>query len=119
MWRTVGFLMSFATVAELATLVGFVTIMTGGKAKRERGWKILSMLLMVVAVIQFAAMALAAYLFDHDELFLVPGWRLDTPWILCTVSACVSALCALGLAVSAFALPAEDGYIFLSNPSGV
>lgn len=58
MWRTSGFLMSFATVAELATLVGFVVTIGGGKVKREYGWKILSGLLATVAVVQFAALGL-------------------------------------------------------------
>lgn len=58
MWRTTGFLMSFATVAELATLVGFVVTIGGGSVKREYGWKVLCGLLAVVSVAQFAAMGL-------------------------------------------------------------
>lgn len=58
MWRTSGFLMSFTTIAELATLVCFVITIGGGKVKREYGWKILCGLLVTVAVAQFAAMGL-------------------------------------------------------------
>lgn len=58
MWRTTGFLMSFATVAELATLVCFVVAIGGGSVKREYGWKVLCGLLTVVSVVQFAAMGL-------------------------------------------------------------
>jgi hypothetical protein len=58
MWRTTGFLMSLATVAELATIVGFLVIMGGGKLKREKGWRVLGALLGVVAAIQFASMAI-------------------------------------------------------------
>lgn len=58
MWRTSGFLMSFATIAELATLVCFVITIGGGKVKREYGWKVLSILLVTVAIAQFAAMGL-------------------------------------------------------------
>lgn len=58
MWRTTGFLMSFATVAELATLVCFVVTIGGGKVKREYGWKVLCSLLALVSVVQFAAMGL-------------------------------------------------------------
>lgn len=57
MWRTVGFLMAFACVVELATIVGFLVIMSGGKMMRERGWKILAWLLAVVAIVQFVSMA--------------------------------------------------------------
>ncbi len=52
MWRTTGFPMNFATVAELATIVGFLVIMSGGKQKRESGWRILGCLPGVVAGIQ-------------------------------------------------------------------
>ena len=57
MWRTAGFLMSFAALAELAALVGFVIIMAGGKVKRQGGWKVLGGLLGLVAAAQFAGMA--------------------------------------------------------------
>lgn len=57
MWRTAGFLMNFAIVAELAALVGFVIIMAGGKVKRQGGWKILGGGLGAVAGAQFAGMA--------------------------------------------------------------
>ncbi|KAJ4418711.1 hypothetical protein N0V82_005382 [Gnomoniopsis sp. IMI 355080] len=120
MWRTSGFLMSFATVAELATLVGFVVTIGGGQVKREYGWKVLSGLLATVAVVQFAALGLVSYLFENDDFFAVPDWRLDTSWILCTVSASVSALLVGGLALSAYYLPPEDdGYDFLEDPLDV
>lgn len=58
MWRTSGFLMSFATIAELATVVGFVVTIGGGQVKREYGWKVLCGLLATVSVVQFASMGL-------------------------------------------------------------
>jgi hypothetical protein len=57
MWRTTGFLMSFAVVAELAAVVGFVIIMAGGKVQRQGGWKVLGGLLGVVSAAQFVGMA--------------------------------------------------------------
>lgn len=57
MWRTTGFLMSFAVVAELAAVVGFMIIMAGGKVKRQGGWKVLGGLLVAVAAAQFVGMA--------------------------------------------------------------
>ncbi|EQB49997.1 hypothetical protein GCG54_00011167 [Colletotrichum gloeosporioides] len=116
MWRSVGFLASFSTIMHLASLVTFLVIMSGGKYKRETGWKILGGLLIFVAAIEFTLMGIVAYLFDNDEQFRVPGWGLDTSWILCTVSASVSVLCALGLGISAFVLPPEEGYEFLNDP---
>ncbi|KAK3946045.1 hypothetical protein QBC46DRAFT_277007 [Diplogelasinospora grovesii] len=113
-WRTTGFLMSFATVAELVTVVGFLVIMSGGRVKREQGgWRILGGLMGVTAGIQFFALSIVAYVFDHDDLFNVPGFRLDSSWYLCMGSAVIGILCAIGLAISAFVLPPEGGYEFL------
>jgi hypothetical protein len=47
-------------------------------------------------------------------MFIVPGWRLDTSWVLCTVSGSVAVLSAVGLAIAAFVLPPEEGYEFLA-----
>ncbi|KAL5895591.1 hypothetical protein ACKVWC_000807 [Pyricularia oryzae] len=101
-WRTTGFLMSLAIVVELATLVGFLVIMAGGKMKRVTGWKILSCLL--------------AYIFDNDDKFSVPGWSLDKSWIMTTVSAAFCLLCAVVFPISAHFLPAEGDYEFLRDP---
>lgn len=114
-WRSVGFLMALALVVELAALVGFVVIMAGGRLKREGGWRVLGVLLAGAALLHIFALSTVAYLRDHDDRFLVPGWRLDVSWALCTASASVSALCAGGLALSAMVLPPEDGYEFLRD----
>ncbi|ORY65254.1 uncharacterized protein BCR38DRAFT_341706 [Pseudomassariella vexata] len=116
MWRSSGFLMSFATIVELATAVSFVVVMAGGKYKREEGWKLIGGLLLADAVIEFFGMGLIAYLFDHDQMFTVPGWKLDYSWILCTVSASVSVLLAIVLGTSAYLLPPEDDYEYLEDP---
>lgn len=72
MWRTSGFLMNFATVAELATLVCFVVTIGGGKVKREYGWKVLSGLLGTVAVTQFIALGLVVG-YRRGSMFLRPA----------------------------------------------
>jgi hypothetical protein len=54
--------MSFAVVLEGVTIIAFVLMIAGGKQKRESGWKILSGLLALVALIQCAAMALVVSL---------------------------------------------------------
>src|ERR1700744_4739881 len=38
MWKSVGFLMSFAVVLEGMTLAAFAVLLVGGKQKREQGW---------------------------------------------------------------------------------
>jgi len=109
MWRTIGFLMSFAAVLELVTIVAYCTVLIGGKQKRETGWKVLSILLVLVASVQCASMAIVAYLFDNDDRFFV-GWKLDRSWILCTVSWSIAILSAAFISLSAFVFPSEGGY---------
>jgi len=109
MWRSVGFLMSFAVLIELATLVGYAIVILGGKQSREYGWKVMCPMLAFVAVVQCAGMAIVAYLFDHDARFF-PGWQLDTSWILCTVSWSLALLTAVGMGAATYVLPDEGGY---------
>ena len=58
LWRSVGFLMSFAVVIEGVTLIAFVVMLLGGKQKRVAGWKVLSTLLFLVAVIEISGMSI-------------------------------------------------------------
>jgi hypothetical protein len=116
MWRTVGFMASFATILSLACVVSFIVIMAGGKYKRETGWPFVGAMLTLVAVVEFVIISIVAYLYDHDDQFTIPGWNLDTSWYLGTVSASVCLLSAVALAVSAYLLPPEEGYDFLEDP---
>jgi len=109
MWRTVGFLMSFGVLIELATMIAFIIIILGGKQIRGYGWKVILSLLAVIIVVQSAGMAIVAYLFDHDERFF-PGWQLDISWILCTVSWSLALLTGAGIGAAVYALPEEGGY---------
>lgn len=70
--------MSFAVVMEGMTLITFVMVIVGGKQKRESGWKILTGLLVFVALIQCTAMALVVGFIPFR--FLIPdddrnGWH--------------------------------------------
>jgi hypothetical protein len=58
MWRSVGFLMSFAAVFELVTILAYCVVIVGGKQKRETGWKVLAFMLMLVGIVQCASMAI-------------------------------------------------------------
>jgi hypothetical protein len=74
MWRTVGFLISFAVVAELCTLVSFAVIIGGGVQRRAAGWQVASGVLLFSAVVQCAGMAIVASLvcLQHAMLRLTP-----------------------------------------------
>lgn len=51
-----------------------------------------------------------AFLYDNDERFFPPGWRLDSSFILNTVSWCFSLMIATGLVAAAIVLPEEGDY---------
>lgn len=55
--------MSFAVVLEGMTLMTYIVILTGGKQMRESGWRVLSLFLVLVALVQCASMALVVGLF--------------------------------------------------------
>lgn len=57
-----------------------------------------------------------AYLFDHDDQFIIPGWQLGASWYLALFSAVLSIVTVLGLVLSAYLLSPEDGYEFLDDP---
>ncbi|KAK3070898.1 hypothetical protein LTR53_009643 [Teratosphaeriaceae sp. CCFEE 6253] len=109
MWRSTGFLMNFSIVIELACVVAYIVILVGGRSSREAGWQVLASLLGLVAAGQMIAMALVAYLYDHDHRFFV-GWELDKSWVLCTVSWTVLTVDVLGILAAKFLLPTEDDY---------
>ncbi|KAF2099832.1 hypothetical protein NA57DRAFT_75336 [Rhizodiscina lignyota] len=116
MWRTTGFLMSFAVIIECATLVAYLTVIFGGKQMRDKGWKVVCFLLGLCILVQCASMAVVAYLYDNDSRFFI-GWRLDTSWILCTVSWSVQFLTAIGISAAVFVLPEEGGYELIQGDS--
>ncbi|KAL1954232.1 hypothetical protein VTO42DRAFT_1512 [Malbranchea cinnamomea] len=116
MWRSIGFLMSFAIVLEGMTLITYLIILTCGKQKRETGWKILTLFLGMIALVQCAAMGLVSYLYEHDEHFY-PGWKLDDSWIMCTVSWCLALITAVIVWWSAHFLPSEGGYELIADHS--
>jgi len=109
MWRSVGFLMSFAVVLEGMTLVAFAILLVGGKQKREQGWGVLTILVVLAAFVQAIGMALMAYLYENDERFF-SGWFLDKSWTMCTISWSFQAICAIAITLAAIALPSEGGY---------
>ncbi|TKX20711.1 hypothetical protein C1H76_7097 [Elsinoe australis] len=109
LWRSVGFLMNFTVVLELAIFVGFMVVILGGRGKREGGWKMVAGLSAVITVCQVVAMAIVAYLNDHDVRFQI-GWALDTSTVLCTLSWIVMGVNAAGLVLAAYTMEPEDDY---------
>jgi hypothetical protein len=102
--------MNLAAVLELVTVVAFGIVLLGGREKRRTGWPVVLGLVGGTAVVQGVAMSIVAYVKDHHGIYQVPGWRLDTSWILCTISWIVMGLAGVFFALSAVMFRTEDGY---------
>ena len=76
---------------------------------REGGWKMVSGLMGTVAAAQIAAMAIVAFVNDHDARF-ADGWGLDKSTVLCTVSWVLTVINVGGVLGAAYILPPEDDY---------
>ncbi|EGX95886.1 hypothetical protein CCM_00540 [Cordyceps militaris CM01] len=116
LWRTAGWLASLSVVLALAGLVSFGITLGGGKYKRASGWPFVAGLVAAFAAVQLIVISAVAYLFDHDEQFVIPGWQLGVSWYLALSSALLGIATVVGLVLSAFVLPPEDGYEFLEEP---
>ncbi|OAA59077.1 hypothetical protein SPI_06279 [Niveomyces insectorum RCEF 264] len=79
-------------------------------------WRSVGFGLAAAFVAELATLAAVAYLLDHDDRFLVPGWRLGGAWALGAASTGLTVLCGAGLVLSAYMLPPEDGYECLADP---
>jgi hypothetical protein len=58
MWRSVGFLVTFAVVLQGISVVTYLVILTGGKRLRENGWSVLSLMVVLSAIVQAAGMSI-------------------------------------------------------------
>lgn len=58
MWRSVGFLVSFAVVLQGISIVTYLVILSGGKRLRENGWSFLSLMVGLSAIVQAAGMSI-------------------------------------------------------------
>ncbi|PGG95525.1 hypothetical protein AJ79_10006 [Helicocarpus griseus UAMH5409] len=117
MWRSIGFLMSFAVVLEGMTLMTYIVILAGGKQMRETGWRILALFLTFITLVQCASIALVSYLNDNDDRFYL-GFRLDDSFIMCTISWCLTLFNAVALIATARVLPSEGGYELIPDIPG-
>jgi formate hydrogenlyase subunit 3/multisubunit Na+/H+ antiporter MnhD subunit len=50
--------MSLGVVIEGMTIAAFMILLLGGKQRREQGWSVLSIMVVIAAVVQAAAMSL-------------------------------------------------------------
>jgi hypothetical protein len=116
MWRSAGFLMSFAVVVEGMTLVAFVVMLVGGKQKRQQGWGILAGFLGLGALVQVAAMALVVSVKQNDGRF-IDGFRLAEGWQLCTTSWVLLLATGVGVVASRYLLEEEGGYELIPGAS--
>lgn len=68
-------MMSFSAVMELATLVAYLVIIIGGRQKREQGWKLLTLLLVIIGVAQCFCMSTVVCIVYYDGGALLMVYR--------------------------------------------
>lgn len=64
--------MSFAVVLEGMSIVAYIIVLGGGKRLRENGWRILSLLIILSAVVQAAGMSLVV---SSAPVFILARWK--------------------------------------------
>ncbi|RKF56863.1 hypothetical protein OnM2_078018 [Erysiphe neolycopersici] len=114
-WRSIGFFMWIASITYMASLVGFIFVVFGGAQKWERGWKFLSISLLLGAAFECASISAMANLLKNENYFL--GWHLGTSWIISTLSWIISVLLAAFIVVSEYIFEPEGDYELI--PIGV
>ena len=74
-WKSAGFLVILAAVLEGICFVGFLAVFNGGYARRQSGWKILSVLLFLIGTplapnrISNSPHTFAIILSEFDEIY--------------------------------------------------
>lgn len=61
--------MSFAIVLEGMSIVAYVIVLAGGKQLRESGWKVLSLLIVLSALVQAASMSIVVGILSSISYF--------------------------------------------------
>jgi hypothetical protein len=69
--------MSFAVVLEGMSIVAYIIILGGGKRLRENGWRVLSLLIILSAIVQAAGMSIVVCPVKPHTVNR--GNRLDNP----------------------------------------
>lgn len=60
--------MSFTVVLEGMSVVAYLIILGGGKRLRENGWRVLSLLIILSAIVQAAGMSIVVGLFQGETV---------------------------------------------------
>lgn len=125
MWRSVGFLMSFAVVLEGMSIVAYLIILSGGKRLRENGWRLLSILIILSAVLQAASMSIVVGSSRgdlHSHLWYTDGFPRHTCSITRTGSSLAGSSTSLGSSAPSagalvfFALALSSSRLRFSRP---
>lgn len=118
LWKSSAFLMSLAFLVELVTLLAFLISLFGSKHRQAQGWRVVVLFLVLSAASQIGAMGIMSYLFEDDDRFSIPGWRLDKGWALCTSSWVIQLLVGAGVIAATALMAEEGGYELISDALG-
>ncbi|KAK4192934.1 hypothetical protein QBC35DRAFT_482166 [Podospora australis] len=135
-WRTARLQMTFVAIVQFTTLMAILFTLY---RQRLAAWRdtmtptkkggggvhygiVIAGLLWLAAAGELVALGIVSYLFDHDDLFLVPGYELGPSFHLALISSGISLLAGVGLVMASWVLEEEEeeeGRIFLGDNENV
>ncbi|CAG8654186.1 5283_t:CDS:2, partial [Racocetra persica] len=95
-WEAAAIGMILASVVGGLAWLHLVSVLLGGRARREKSWKILSVLFFVYAILQFLSIGCIAHLYTTADLFYF-GTKYDISFVLANVSASLSIVLGITL----------------------
>ncbi|CAG8713503.1 10676_t:CDS:2 [Dentiscutata erythropus] len=114
-WEAAAIGMILAAVVGGLAWLHLVSVLVGGRAMREKAWKILSVLFFVYgirkfAILQFSSIAFIAHLYSTADTFYY-GTKYDVSFVLANVSASLSIVLGITLFMNGLLSPPEYMHI--------
>ncbi|KAI8064130.1 hypothetical protein BDF21DRAFT_496843 [Thamnidium elegans] len=101
LWRAAGAGMILGAVVGTLTIVALLGVMCSHREKRERGWKLVSGMLILHAVPSIISFSIIAYLYNTSSIFY-SGTKYDQSFIMNSVSWCLSTILSLSMLLASF-----------------
>ncbi|KAI9357467.1 hypothetical protein BD770DRAFT_443701 [Pilaira anomala] len=101
LWQAAGAGMILGAVVGTLTMIALLGVMCSNREKRERGWKLISGMLVLHAVPSIVSFSIIAYLYNTSSIFY-SGTKYDQSFIINAVSWCLSLILSLSMLLASF-----------------
>ncbi|KAK9462283.1 uncharacterized protein V1516DRAFT_674221 [Lipomyces oligophaga] len=86
-WRTTAFMIWLSVVVLGPTLISYLTLLFESRQQREIAWKMISLLLTVISILQVVAVATMAWVPTNYRHLIGQQWKVGSSWGLAVGSA--------------------------------